>query len=168
MEAIWKRSEPLRTLPAMAKSRPQRSFTAAQRVEALRLYREVGPAQAGRQTGIPAGTIRQWAHREGLADSRHATAQARIKAARLTWQQRRAEVAMRAGDAAALFVEDAIASAKPRDRRDLMASVKMAAESAQLLSGGATERVELSEPERRQRVRELRDELALKRQAKAS
>ncbi|MHB1325669.1 MAG: hypothetical protein ACYC0L_05605 [Thermoleophilia bacterium] len=32
------------------------------------LYADVGPAQAGRQTGIPSATIRQWANRAGLTN----------------------------------------------------------------------------------------------------
>ncbi|MBA3261438.1 MAG: hypothetical protein H0T69_02960 [Thermoleophilaceae bacterium] len=121
----------------MAADGQPRTYTAAEREEALRLYLDMGPAEAGRRLSIRPGTIRQWAFKAGLTDKRHATARAGAAAARLTWAQRRADVARRAGDAAALFVEDAIASDKARDRRDLMASFKMAAEGAQLLSPAA-------------------------------
>ena len=42
------------------------------RERALELYREVGPAEAARQLGLKAGTIRVWAHREGIS-SPHVT-----------------------------------------------------------------------------------------------
>jgi hypothetical protein len=145
-----------------------RSYADAERNEALSLYLEVGAAEASRRCGVPAGTIRQWAHRRGLTTARTASARASVEAARLTWAQRRAEVATRAGEGAATFLDDAIAEKSARNRRDLMAAFKMAAEGAQLLSGGATERVELTEEQRRERVRELRDELAARREAKAA
>ena len=37
------------------------------RERALELYRQVGPAEAARQLGLKAGTIRVWAHREGIS-----------------------------------------------------------------------------------------------------
>ncbi len=43
----------------MEATRPHR-YTAEQRDAALELYREVGPAEAGRRLGIPSGTVRSW------------------------------------------------------------------------------------------------------------
>src|SRR5215210_4323287 len=68
-------------------------------------YTSVGPSEASRQTGIPSGTIRSWARRAGATDGRREAAAAAVDSARLTWAQRRAEVATAAGEAAAEAVE---------------------------------------------------------------
>jgi transposase-like protein len=146
----------------------RRTYTDAERNEALALYLEVGAAEAARRLGFAAGTIRQWAHRAGMTDTRHAAAKAGVAAARLTWAQRRAAITVRFGDAAASFLEKAIGEKSARNSRDLMASADMAVKNAQLLSDGATGRVELTEPERRKRVQELRNELAERREANSA
>lgn len=140
----------------------KRSYTDAQRAEALEAYREHGPAKAGRRTGIPAGTIRQWAKRGGLTSARTASAQASVAAAHLSWAQRRADVCMRAGEVAADLLERAAASGKHREVRDFMASFAVAIDKAQLLDGEPTARV-ASADERRKQVQHLRDELAARR-----
>lgn len=145
----------------------RRSYGESERAEALRLYREHGPAEAARKTGIPSNTIRSWALRAGEGLSRQDTARANVAAARLTWAQRRAEVAVRSGEMAAGLLERA-EGAKPRDARDLMASFKIALDAAQLLDGAATERVEISASERVERVQAMRDEVAARRQANAA
>src|SRR3954452_9402014 len=93
----------------------RRKYTAAERERALGLYMEVGPAEAGRETGIPSATIRKWAQRAGASvkDERERSVMAAVEGARLSWAQRRAEIAQRAGEAAALFLERAI-EANPR------------------------------------------------------
>jgi hypothetical protein len=166
MEALWKRSDLVRTLPAMAADGQPRTYTGAEREEALRLYRDLGPAETGRQLDIPAGTVRQWALRAGLTDSRHATARAGTAAARQTWAQRRAEMTVRLGEIAAEFLERAIKASKSRDSINYMGSASRAIDRAQLLDGGATGRLEVSEPEARAEVRRMRDELAARREQK--
>ena len=75
---------------------------------------------------------------------------------------------MRAGDAAADFLERAIETGSARSGSDWMRAFSTAVEKAQLLDGGVTGRVEVSSAEEReQRVRELRDEVAARRAAKA-
>ena len=143
------------------------SYTADQRRKALDLYLEHGPAEAGRRTGIPSATIRSWARREDVTSERAEAAQAGAAAARLTWAQRRAEVCMRSGALAEELLDRAEASSKSREVRDYMASVTMAVNTAQLLDGAPTARV-VSEVERRERVKALRDDLAERRAAKAS
>ena len=56
-------------LPAPRSDRDLASvgLPAAVRERALELYTEVGPAEAARQLGLKAGTIRVWAHREGIS-----------------------------------------------------------------------------------------------------
>ncbi len=41
------------------------TYTPEQKAEALRLYAEVGPSEAARQTGIPKSTVESWARRTG-------------------------------------------------------------------------------------------------------
>lgn len=151
----------------MAGKDAARTYPAAEREEALRLYAELGPAEAARQTGIPAGTVRSWAARSGATGERTEQATAAVEAARLTWAQRRAEIRTRAGEAAAGFLERAVEAKGTRDVRNLMGGFAVAVDKAQLLDGEATERVEVSEDERRQRVAKLRDDLAARRQGKA-
>ena len=135
------------------------------RARALALYRgEVGPAEAARRVGVPPATVRGWAHRAGVSSERAAHARAGAKAARLTWAQRRAEVARDSGDAAAELLARMRKARKPREAADWSRAFAIAVDKAQLLGGGATGRVEVSTAEEReQRVRELRDELAARR-----
>jgi len=152
----------------MAGTDAARRYDDAEREEALRLYVELGPAEAARRTGIPAGTVRSWAVRSGATGDRTAKATASVEAARLSWAQRRAEIKTRAGEAAAGFLERAIGAEGTRDVRNLMGGFAVAVDKAQLLDGEATERVEVSADERRQRVAKLRDDLAARRQGKAA
>ncbi len=150
-----------------AKEGARRNYTEKARADALRLYVEHGPAEASRRTGIPAATIRKWAEQAGRASTRSQSAAVACRAARLTWAQRRAEVAVRAGEAAGEFLERAVGAERPRDARDAMAAFSMAVDKAQLLDGAATERLEVSEDEQRAWVRRMRDELAERRRSRA-
>lgn len=66
-----------------------REYTASEKEHALRLYLEVGLAEAWRQTGIPKPTIASWARRSGLphtdaaAKTREATLAAAARADQL-------------------------------------------------------------------------------------
>ncbi|WP_087483985.1 hypothetical protein [Brachybacterium massiliense] len=48
----------------------RRTYTPAEKAEALKLYEEQGPTAASEQTGIPKGTIASWAMRAGLQTDR--------------------------------------------------------------------------------------------------
>ena len=78
-----------------------RTYTSEQRTEALVLHVEHGPAEASRRCGIPVTTIRSWAKRAGKTSPRADRAAAGAEAARKTWAQRRAEVALRSGEGTA-------------------------------------------------------------------
>jgi hypothetical protein len=66
-------------------------YTDEQRQEALRLYVEVGPSEAGRQLHIPAVTITSWA-RAGIQSEAPAATRAAVEMARLTRIQKREQL----------------------------------------------------------------------------
>ncbi len=141
-----------------------RKHTPQQREQALALYVEHGPAEASRRCGVPSATIRGWAMRAGMSSPRAEQAKAGAQAAKLTWAQRRAEVALGSGEAAAELLTRIRKTTKPREAADWSRAFAICVDKAQLLDGGATGRVEVSSAEEReQRVRELRDELAARR-----
>ena len=144
----------------------RRTYTPEQREEALRLYVEHGPAVAGRRLGISAGTISQWARRAGKTGARSEHAMAGAEAMRRTWAQRRAEVALRSGEAAGEFLERAVGTSKAREGSDWMRAYALAVDKAQLLDEAATGRIELSESEVRAGVQKIRDELKARRERK--
>ncbi len=143
--------------------------TDQQRKDALRLYVELGPAEAGRRCEIPAATIRSWAHRAGVSANVPPSEQTRAAtdAARLSWAQRRAELSRETGAVAAELPERIRTATKASDVRALATGYSVLVEKGQLLDGAVTDRVEISEGERRERVKAMRDELAARRDAKA-
>jgi hypothetical protein len=68
-------------------------YTDEQRDKALSLYREHGPGEASRRTGVPSATIRTWANRAGIAGEVAGQRRAAVEAAQLTMAQRRANLA---------------------------------------------------------------------------
>jgi len=145
-----------------ADASPQRTYTPEQREEALRLIAEVGPAEASRRLEIPAGTIRSWAWRHGVATPvpESERTRAATDAAKLSWAQRRLELGRETGAVASELLDRIREATKAADVRSLATAFGVVVEKAQLLDGAATERVEISESERRERVLALRDELA--------
>ena len=148
----------------------KRTYTPAQRKEALALYEEHGPAEASRRTGIPSPTIRTWAMRDGRTTRvppSHKT-RAATGAARRSWAEHRLELAAKTGAVADELLGRILAARRASDVRALATGFAALVEKGQLLDGGATERVELSEAERIERVRALRDQLAERRAAKGA
>ncbi len=146
-----------------------RAYTDEEKKEALALRRTHGPAEASRRTGIKCATIRSWAHRsaedasEGAEQTRAAT-----EAARLSWAQRRAELTDETGAVAAAILDRIKVSRRSSDARALSQAFSVLIDRAQLLDGGATSRVEVSDPEDlAARVRGLRDDLAARREKAA-
>jgi transposase-like protein len=139
----------------MAKEGP-RTYSPEQREEALALYVEHGPAAAASRLGIPASTVRSWAKRAGKQSPRADRAVAGAEAARRTWAQRRADVALESGEAASELIERIRGTSKAREAADWSRAFAIAVDKAQLLDGGATGRVEVSSHEERvRRVAEL-------------
>jgi len=113
------------------------AYTDLQRQTALALYAERGPAAAARATGIPSATIRSWAKRSGAQRLRSEKGRAGTEAARLTWEQRRAELTVRLGEVAAGHLERA-ANADAQGAKALMLAVAIGVDTS--LSGRTTSR----------------------------
>jgi transposase-like protein len=156
-------------LPMATHGRP-RSYSADQKAEALRLYRKVGAAEAARRLGgIPPGVVRQWAHRAGLARERVVQGRTHAEALRLSWAQRRADLRDQAGEVAAEALQAVRTEPDPQAKKALTVTFAILVDKALLISGEATSRTETLSPEQaRAEVRQLRDDLAARRSAKAS
>ena len=68
------------------------TYTPEQREEALRLYEEAGPAEASRQSGVPARTVVRWATRAGLTRRRLEKTSAATEMLTITNAQRREKI----------------------------------------------------------------------------
>lgn len=139
----------------------RRTFTEAEKAEALALYAEVGKAEAARRTGISAGTIGAWASRAGVATvaadvTRAATD---VSAARRTYVAEEFRTQM----VEALARVAVFAAAKELERlaggkaslHEIVGARTRAIHDLQLLTGAATGRTELTE-----RAPEVEAELA--------
>jgi hypothetical protein len=167
-------------------------YTDEQRREALLLLAQVGKAEAARRTGIPAGTIASWGSRAGVAAPPAAATVVATEARVATIAERKARLAegllddveqlrrdlfvmttetkVLAGRHDTDVVEVKIRrTVEPRDRNTTVQAIAKALETVQLLTGEATQRLEVgarAEPaERRQRAQGLLDELAARRRA---
>ena len=136
----------------------RRKYTEEQKREALKLYAEHGPAEAGRQTGIPRATISQWAKRAGVTVTRaknvqEATKAAAEKAAQLREKLKR-DCRSRAVDLVERMAEvETLFVGKDGDRvtvdratatacRELAVACGVLIDKAELLDGRATSRQE--------------------------
>jgi hypothetical protein len=150
---------------------PRAEYPPDLRTQALALYVDRGGAEAARETGVPAPTIRSWASREGVATVACQKKRAATDAARLRWEERRLELAHRVGQQAeeALGrVAKEIKSGKAADAKNMATTLAILIDKAQLLTGGTTNRREHIDPEYlKQRANEL-DELARRRAERAN
>lgn len=133
-------------------------YTDEQKREALKVYAEYGPAEAGRQTGIPRGTISQWARRAGVTDTRRkntteATKAAAEKAAKLREslkllsRERAVDLIERMTELHIEFVgkdgrREEIDRATAAACKDYAVAVGVLIDKAELLDGRATSRQE--------------------------
>lgn len=146
-------------------------YTDEQRAQALALYAEVGPAEAARQLGIKAGTIRQWAARAGVTGDDPRTRLA-TEGARVKWAARRDELADKAGAAAEQVLEAMVKAANDGDgmnARGLSVAFGVTVDKAQLLAGGATSRseIDVTDPSGRlAAVHDLKQQAAIRAAAK--
>lgn len=143
------------------------TWTPEQRAEALQMLRdEIGTQETSRRTGIPPGTLSRWAKTAGIVSPNAAQTAGANEAVRLAWTKRRGDLVDQLGQVAAELLEKA-RSADPRDAQSLMTAVAIGVDKAQLLSGSATSRHEVLDAQRRrERVAQMQDELAVRRQAK--
>jgi hypothetical protein len=151
-----------------------RRYTEAERAQAKPLYIEHGPTRAVEllaEAGLDVlpDTISRWANRYGWTTDRESHARNATAASGLSYEQRRAALVERAGDAAAEFLERALRVKGARDSRNFVEAFAKAIDKAELLSGRATSRSEVASVDAaRERIRAVRDELAERRTARGS
>lgn len=157
----------------------QRSYTEAQKAEAVALAEQVGPTAAARQLGIAPGTVKRWVAPSGVLDTHgrpDPLAGLLHRPAGMRWaddvpllMDRLAEVAGRAVDACG----GAIDAGRGRDAQAFATTAAIAVDKLQLLAGRATSRSESATLHVRaehdgrlaEQVAQLRAELAGKRPA---
>lgn len=156
----------------MTRTLAAKVWTAEQRAEALALYVEVGPSEAGRRLGIPKHTIASWARRDRApkadVEAEESAANFAMVIRERTLEERRSALVEKLGQLAELGVDwtrEALVKAKAGDVsvRDAVGVFTRAIHDLQLLSGGATSRLDLGN---REVVRAKRDELAERRARK--
>lgn len=146
-------------------------WTDEQRAEALALHRSHGPAEASRLTGIPKGTVASWARREGVETNVAVEREEAVEAGALAAEQRRLELAEgmlgdigklrgrlfagisyahvkvvgggkdMAGDVETVWVD--CDQPVPADQLRLVQAIGTLVDKVQLLTGQATERMDL-------------------------
>lgn len=132
---------------------PMPQYTDAQKADTVKLYDEHGTAETAKRTGINPRTIRRWAARAGHVseDNAEKTATARAAGAQRViqaWGDFREAEAMSAG-AAAIRAREAIVAAiddletSAGEAKALAITYGILIDKAELLSGNATERVEV-------------------------
>lgn len=130
-----------------------RTYTDAQKAEALDLAADVGLREAARRLGYPDATVRSWQHRaakaadkaELMAVAAGAELEPTTPATTTTWQERRVALLPRLGEVAAKALdaaEQAVAKGDGRNAQALLTATGIAIDKAQLLAGGATRRSE--------------------------
>ena len=70
-------------MPSPRKERPRRTYTPAQKAEALNLYKTHGPRAASKETGIPFSTIQDWARKANIRSDRTTKTYAQVEAAQI-------------------------------------------------------------------------------------
>lgn len=118
------------------------SYTAEQKTGALRLLAEVGKAEAARRTGIPAGTIAAWGSRMGVAAPTPEAMRPQVEARQLSLAQRRQALGEKFLEKAEKLIECVHAAEPAMDRKRGIEAARVAAETAQLLTGQPTSRVD--------------------------
>lgn len=127
------------------------AYTAEKRAETLRLYQEHGTSQTVKLTGVPARTLLTWAKTAGVTAQAGAekTRAAQAVAAERTatvWADFRQQEALHAGAAANQMRRATLQASEDGDAGLLRARViayGIFVDKAELLSGQATERIEV-------------------------
>lgn len=120
----------------------RRSYTPAEKADALALYASEGPTAVQAKLGIAKGTVAGWARTNGVRTVRNESTAAATEAVMVDAAARRAIVAARlwqiADEASALELTK-LAKA---DLRDIVGARTRAIHDAQLLAGDVTARTE--------------------------
>jgi len=109
------------------------------KAQALAVYVDHGGAEASRQTGVPAGTIRSWALRDGVATVAAQNTRAAIAAAQMRWEQRRLALADAIGEAAEAalgLVDEALDAGDARAAKDAAVTLGVLIDRAEKLTIG--------------------------------
>jgi hypothetical protein len=150
---------------------PRRTYTDAERHDALRLYETDGPRAVEDQLGIPASTVVDWAKAAGIRTRSVATKTDAIQASMLTLAERKAQLASAILDDVEKLRQQLFASTVERkpmvvsdgqhagshveivdvdldqptftDQKAIMTSIAIGVDKVLLLSGEATSRVEV-------------------------
>lgn len=137
------------------------AYSDQQKTEAVELYVSVGPSEAERICGVPKNTICAWARKAGAKTTISKTAAGRA-AQRVKWEDRRDGMAHDLGRVAAkalAMAEAAIDAEDGKLTQTAITSAAIAIDKAQLLTGGATNRVEHAGYEEREKeIRALVDQ----------
>jgi len=110
----------------------------AKKAEALRIYEEQGAAAASAATGIPMATICSWARRSGKT-AVTPERQERVESKRLTWDERRLDVAIGLGEVAQRAVERLLEHLDKTDLHETFAVLSTAIDRASVLGGAVGE-----------------------------
>lgn len=125
----------------------RKTYTQAQKADAVALVAEHGIAHAHRETGIPKSSLSRWAAAAGVdlgTLQREKTAHA-VEARVAAWEERRTTMVHEMGAVAHLAltrVQESLEGAEPdgRGAKDFALTMAILVDKAQLLSGGATNR----------------------------
>jgi len=139
-------------------------YTDTQKQEAVQLADKHGPAEASRQTGIPRRTISSW-RKPAQADTQKTTEARAAAAERITlhWGDYRSQEATSAGSAATRLRRQIVEASNAGNANLLRArtiAYGVLIDKAELLSGQATERIEVwGESEVDRELRQAMNEL---------
>lgn len=146
----------------MSRARYDENF----RQQAIALAVEIGPADAARQLGVKAATLRSWCSRADVAtDAARETTKAATEALKATAEERRALLATKLLTIAELAAEQELAMIADASLRDVVGARTRAIHDHQLLTGAATSRTEHAGKDA---AHTIADELAARRKAKAA
>jgi transposase-like protein len=125
-------------------------YSDEQKREALDLFLEHGASEAGRRTGIPAGTIAAWASRSGITGPPAPEVLNGLAVSAAVLAERKQ---LLAGQLQSLAVKAVVKLAERIEAdevsaKDLVSALTAAVDRMQLLTGAATERVETVTAER--------------------
>ena len=119
-------------------------YSDEQKREALDLFLEHGASEAGRRTGIPAGTIAAWASRAGMTGPPTPEVVNALAVQAVTIAERKQALAGELGKLAAAAVAKLAEriEADEISAKDLVSALTATVDRMQLLTGAATERIE--------------------------